>query len=114
MAEDPNTDSALEMRIQFATVDSSAGVCWTWEEPRRRRMGKRFLCGESSCLLVLVWLLCFSFLAVEWSVPLWLKPLAQVFGSRYQKPGTKDIEVSSDISVDSTVGLGVVLSVVPF
>ena len=38
------------------------------------------------------------------SVPLWLK----FFGSRYQKPGTKDTEVSSDISVDSTVGEGVV------
>ena len=36
--------------------------------------------------------------------------LAQVFGSRYQKPGTKDTEVSSDISVDSKVGLGIVLS----
>ena len=35
---------------------------------------------------------------------LWLK----FFGSRYQKPGTKDTEVSSDISVDSTVGKGVV------
>ena len=37
-------------------------------------------------------------------VTLWLK----FFGSRYQKPGTKDTEVSSDISVDSTVGEGVV------
>ena len=35
---------------------------------------------------------------------LWLK----FFGSRYQKPGTKDTEVSSDTSVDSTVGKGVV------
>ena len=57
---------------------------------------------------------------LRWDIPvdawhplsrsLWLK----FFGSRYQKPGTKDTEVSSDISVDSTVGLGIVLSVVPF